>query len=213
VTTSKSGTVNKLSSIPSAFLTYYLADSQSYDHINDKLLRATGFSNSREKCGGAAGKVRVTPFAGLKDTCWYAADWKKILQALSDKKIFSKDSLKDVIIHICDNDCNSLPLAGSLSVAKSRRIMEDPLLKTITVLPLNVARHFKARSEALRDSIPFDSKKPIAIWRGTTTGVNWNRLFNRTSNITATYGFDVDENTLRTWRDYDNDPSTQGSAR
>ena len=127
----------------STWIAYYLADSQAYDHIDDKLLQATGFENSRENCGTASGKVRVSTLAGLRDTCWYSVDWREILKALSSKKIFSKSTVNDVLIHICDGDCNSLPLAGSLSVAKSRRIMEDPLLKTITLVPIEIPRHFE----------------------------------------------------------------------
>lgn len=217
--TNQSGTVAKYRPISSYHIEYYLADTQAYDHINDKLLRATGFINSRENCGGASGEVRVSTWAGLSDTCWYAADWRILLHTIHSKNntTFSPSILNDLYIHICDGDCNSIPLPGSLVVAKSRRIIKDPQLRTCTLVPLNVERHFKQISEALGDSIPFEQKKPIAIWRGTTTGLGWSRLVNKTSNnITAAvggYGFDVDVKTLEQWSEYDNDRRTQGAAR
>jgi hypothetical protein len=54
-------------------------------------------------------------------------------------------------------------------LAKSR-IITAPEFRTVTLLPLNIERHFGPIKISVRDHISFKDKEPVAFWRGVTTG-------------------------------------------
>ena len=72
---------------------------------------------------------------------------------------------------VCDQDCSDSP-ASVFAVAKSRSI-ETSKERTLTLLPVNVGRHFKHVPQALADELSYDEKLPIAVWRGSTTSSCW----------------------------------------
>jgi len=163
-------------------LKHEMASSEAIFNVKAANLRPEGFEYSYSHCIGASGRLRVSTVHNVTSTCWYAADWRKMLHLLH-KRGYTVD--QNMYIHICDSDCNSDPQLGTLAMAKSRRIYPMPKLtdeplqtrnalehKTITLLPLNVKRHFGVIEEALRDNVTFTDKKPVAIWRGATTGLS-----------------------------------------
>jgi hypothetical protein len=183
---------------------HLLASDEALSKVQAIHLEYEGFVHSDTECMSASGRERVATIKSLFDsTCWYSADWRKILGLLRNEGFPMSETLP---VHLCDGDCNTYPTLGSLEVSKSRRIVyrdlygQDSLLgdssevhtpeprrrirrrrldgdakkkmelKTTTLLPLNVKRHFGAIAEALADNSTFVSKLPKAIWRGATTG-------------------------------------------
>ena len=96
----------------------------------------------------------------------------------TEYNVFDLNSFYDMPIAICDADCNSWPVAGTIVVSKSRRIVEDVNLHTHTLLPLDVKRHYSNIQQALNDNIKFKDKIATAVWRGGTTGAShcWTRF-------------------------------------
>lgn len=104
--------------------------------------------------------------------CWYANDYRRIFQHLP-RRLRTRNFL------LCDRDCSESPL-HVYAVAKSRSIEHDKN-RTVTVVPVNVGRHFKDVSRALSDKYPLEKKLPFVFWRGATTSSCWERGDTHTS--------------------------------
>lgn len=115
-------------------------------------------------CETSSGEMRLLSIAGINQMCWYPNDYLRILRRVPRY-------LKKGNLILCDRDCVAADLSV-FSVAKSREILDDGD-RTVTLLPVNVGRHFKWVPLALRDAVKFDKKLPAALWRGATTGGCW----------------------------------------
>lgn len=117
-----------------------------------------------EDCETSSGTMRLVLVERVKNMCWYANDYSRLLSRLH------RSSSKMNFL-LCDRDCVDANITV-LSVAKSRKIshISD---RTVTVLPVNVGRHFKWMRYALRDPTHYDRKIPVALWRGVTTSECW----------------------------------------
>ena len=97
-------------------------------------------------------------------------DWIYLFTKLSKKHQRNKE-LVNLRLIVCIGDCNFKPPSETLVLSKAR-LITAPNFRTVTLLPLNINRHFKDLKYGLNDKILFENKKPIAVWRGVTTGEN-----------------------------------------
>lgn len=54
------------------------------------------------------------------------------------------------------------------TLVKTRIVTKDP--KFSILLNLNIRRHFSLIKDVIRDDVPFEEKKNVLLWRGSTTG-------------------------------------------
>jgi hypothetical protein len=138
--------------------------------ISESRIRATRqgvlqqqyFPLADNHCSRSLGEVKLVLWNKRHRVC-YDRDFARIFQTT---KYFQGANLL-----VCDQDCVHSP-RHVFTVAKSRSI-ENAANRTVTLLPLNVGRHFKHVLTALRDRVSYEKKLPIAMWRGTTTGLCW----------------------------------------
>ena len=126
------------------------------------LHEAAYFPLADERCSLSLGQVKLLRWEKRHLVC-YSRDYARIFQRMT--------SFQGCDLLICDQDCVHSP-RQVFTVAKSRSI-ESAENRTVTLLPLNVGRHFKHVPMALRDRLSYDEKFPVAIWRGSTTGACW----------------------------------------
>lgn len=118
-------------------------------------------------CSRSLGEVKLVLWNKRHRVC-YDRDFARIFQKT---KYF-----QGVNLLVCDQDCVHSP-RHVFTLAKSRSI-ENAANRTVTLLPLNVGRHFKHVLTALRDRVSYEKKLPIAMWRGVTTGLCWDSPVN-----------------------------------
>lgn len=108
-------------------------------------------------------------------------DWIRMFNLLP-KHYIEDVAIASMKILLCTGDCNSKFMYPSILLSKVRVITGSDD-RGVTLLPLNVDRHFGLISLALGDNTSYFDKKPIAVWRGSTTGpVNcWQRGLNLTN--------------------------------
>ena len=127
--------------------------------------RGTVFSSAALSCDYSSGSMRIVRAKEISKMCWYANDYKRILRQVPRSKR-SHDFV------VCDRDCVQAD-THVFALAKSRKIV-DARNRTVSVLPVNVGRHFKWVAYAFRDPLPYDGKLPVALWRGVSTNDCWN---------------------------------------
>lgn len=120
------------------------------------------FPLADQRCSLSLGEVKLMRWDKRHLVC-YGRDYARLFQRA--------DSLQGVNLLVCDQDCVRSP-RHVFTVAKSRPI-ENAVNRTVTLLPLNVGRHFRNVPAALRDGFTYKKKLPVAIWRGSTTGLCW----------------------------------------
>ena len=115
-------------------------------------------------CETSSGTMRIVKYADIRNMCWYANDFIRITRRVQRK-------YRQLDFIVCDRDCRNADKTV-FSFAKTRQItsIRD---RTVTVLPVNVGRHFKWVPRALNDPWAYQSKLPIALWRGVSTGECW----------------------------------------
>jgi len=126
------------------------------------LCQTVHFPFAEKRCSHSLGQVKLLRWEKRHLVC-YGRDYTRIFQRM--------ESFRGFNLLVCDQDCIHSP-RHVFTVAKSRSI-ESPENQTVTLLPLNVGRHFKHVPMALRDRLSYDEKLPVAIWRGSTTGACW----------------------------------------
>ena len=100
----------------------------------------------------------------LSSMCWYGNDYLR-----SMRRVPRNYRMHNFLI--CDRDCRKSPL-DVFTLAKSRSIEPDSD-RTVTLLPLNIGRHFKFVRKAMDDDLIFQRKAPVAVWRGVSTSSCW----------------------------------------
>jgi len=120
------------------------------------------FPPADQHCSLSLGEVKLMRWDKRHLVC-YDRDYARIFQRAG--------SLQGVNLLVCDQDCVRSP-RHVFTVAKSRSI-ENAVNRTVTLLPLNTGRHFRNVPAALRDGLTYEKKLPVAIWRGSTTGLCW----------------------------------------
>jgi len=121
------------------------------------------FPLANNHCSLSLGQVKLMRWEERHLLC-YDRDYARIFQRMLD-------SYQGFNLLICDQDCVQSP-RDVFTVSKSRSI-EGAGNRTVTLLPVNVGRHFKSVRMALRDRHPYEKKLPVAIWRGSTTSACW----------------------------------------
>ena len=128
------------------------------------VIKAHSLPSASDFCEDSSGKMRIVEFKRISKMCWYANDYLRVL-----RRVPSESGREDFIV--CDRDCRQAD-ADVISIAKSRRVVNSSN-RTVTVLPVNVGRHFQWVPYALRDPWAYKRKLPIALWRGVSTGDCW----------------------------------------
>ena len=126
------------------------------------LRQTVHFPFTEKRCSRSLGQVKLLRWEKRHLVC-YSNDYARIFQRM--------ESFRGFNLLVCDQDCIHSP-RQVFTVAKSRSI-ESPENQTVTLLPLNVGRHFKHVPMALRDRLSYEEKLPVAVWRGSTTGACW----------------------------------------
>ena len=117
-------------------------------------MRVNAFPTADVSCDVSSGSMRIVRSTHVSKICWYANDYLRILRRVQKSK-----RMQDFIV--CDRDCTQAD-THVFSLAKSRQIV-DTRNRTVSVLPVNVGRHFKWVPYALHDRWTFDSKLPVAL--------------------------------------------------
>lgn len=131
----------------------------------ENAIRRSALPDADISCDSSSGSMRIVRSGRVSNMCWYANDYLRILRQVHRSK-----RLHDFIV--CDRDCAQADMR-IFSLAKSRKIV-DVRNRTVSVVPVNVGRHFKWVRHALFDRWTYDSKLPVALWRGVSTSGCWN---------------------------------------
>lgn len=129
-----------------------------------RAVESGAFPTADTACESSSGTMRIVRSTQVGRMCWYANDYLRIL-----RQVPQSQRIHDFIV--CDRDCKEANM-GVFALAKSRKIL-DERDRTVSVLPVNVGRHFQWVQYALRDRRAYDSKLPVAVWRGVSTSECW----------------------------------------
>ena len=83
-------------------------------------------------------------------------DWIYLFDKVSKKHKRNKE-LMNLRLIVCIGDCNFKPPSETLVLSKAR-LITAPNFRTVTLLPLNINRHFKDLKYGLNDEILFENK-------------------------------------------------------
>lgn len=152
----------------------------SPDTLSEELAAATKEALNSQRhvalastnCANSDGDIRLVLPNQAAKMCWYANDYVRLLKRIPKH-------LRAVTFLVCDKDCKASD-SSVLLVAKSREIV-DTRRRTVTVVPVNVGRHFRDVARCLRDRVAYDDKVPSAIWRGASTSSCWENVLHQTN--------------------------------
>ena len=130
----------------------------------ERAIQVGAFPSATLKCAHSSGTMRIVKSKHIRNICWYANDYLRIIRRVPRSK-------RRQAFIVCDRDCRRAD-STVFSIAKSREILHDRD-RTVSLVPVNVGRHFKWVPRALRDPWSYDRKLSVALWRGVSTSECW----------------------------------------